>query len=72
MTAQAGTEIQTEPFTVIRTFNAPRDLVWQAFADGERLGQWWGPKGFSNSFEVFEFPFWPYRKQMSIWMQQQQ
>ncbi len=27
MTTQAGAEIQTEPFTVIRTFNAPRDRI---------------------------------------------
>jgi uncharacterized protein YndB with AHSA1/START domain len=55
MTAQAGIEIQTEPFTIIRTFDAPRDLVWQAFADGERLGQWWGPKGCEITVRQFDF-----------------
>jgi uncharacterized protein YndB with AHSA1/START domain len=29
-----------------RTFDAPRDLVWQAFTDPERVKQWWGPEGY--------------------------
>lgn len=31
-----------------REFNAPRELVWMAFADPYHLSQWWGPKGFTN------------------------
>jgi len=34
------------PFVISRTLDAPRDLVWKAFTDPERLKQWWGPKGF--------------------------
>jgi uncharacterized glyoxalase superfamily protein PhnB/uncharacterized protein YndB with AHSA1/START domain len=33
-------------FVISRVFDAPRDLVWQAWTDPERLKQWWGPKGF--------------------------
>jgi uncharacterized protein YndB with AHSA1/START domain len=33
-------------FIINRTFNAPRDLVWQAYAKLEHLEKWWGPKGF--------------------------
>lgn len=33
-------------FTLTRTFDAPRDLVWKAFTESERLMHWWGPKGF--------------------------
>ena len=29
--------------------------VFSAFAEAKRLAQWWGPDGFSNTFEVFEF-----------------
>ncbi|HMT08647.1 MAG TPA: SRPBCC domain-containing protein [Pyrinomonadaceae bacterium] len=29
--------------------------VWAAFADADRLARWWGPEGFSNTFEVCEF-----------------
>lgn len=38
-----------EPIIVItRTFDAPRDLVWQAWTDPEHLAQWWGPHGFTS------------------------
>ena len=33
-------------FVITRVFNAPRERVWQAFTEVERLAQWWGPKGF--------------------------
>jgi uncharacterized protein YndB with AHSA1/START domain len=36
----AGTELLVE-----RDFNAPRDLVWRAWTEPERLAQWWGPPG---------------------------
>lgn len=32
-------------FTISRTFNAPRDVVWKAWTDAAALAQWWGPKG---------------------------
>lgn len=38
-----------------RRFDAPRDLVYGAFADPAILARWWGPAGFTNDFEVFEF-----------------
>lgn len=30
-------------------------VVYDAFASAETLASWWGPDGFSNTFEVFEF-----------------
>lgn len=38
-----------------RIFNYPRDLVFEAFRNPNRLAQWWGPKGFSNTFHEFDF-----------------
>ncbi len=32
-------------FVVTRVFDFPRDLVWKAFAEAERIAHWWGPKG---------------------------
>ncbi len=29
----------------VRTFDAPRELVWKAFTDPERIPHWWGPHG---------------------------
>jgi uncharacterized protein YndB with AHSA1/START domain len=34
-------------FVISRVFDAPRDLVWKAFTDPERMKHWWGPKGFT-------------------------
>jgi uncharacterized protein YndB with AHSA1/START domain len=42
MTAQSPTE-----FSITRVFDAPRELVWKAFTESERLMRWWGPKGFT-------------------------
>lgn len=33
-------------FTLTRTFDAPRALVWNAWTEAEALVHWWGPKGF--------------------------
>ena len=30
-----------------RTFDAPRELVWKAWAEAEHAKRWWGPKGFT-------------------------
>jgi uncharacterized protein YndB with AHSA1/START domain len=34
-------------FVITREFDAPRDLVFKAWTEPERLAQWWGPKGFT-------------------------
>lgn len=34
-------------FVITRVFNAPRELVWQAWTERPRLMQWFGPKGFT-------------------------
>lgn len=30
----------------VRTFDAPRELVFKVWTDPNHIGQWWGPKGF--------------------------
>jgi uncharacterized protein YndB with AHSA1/START domain len=48
MTAnQSATTDTSKDFVVLRVFDAPRDLVWKAFTDPERMKEWWGPKGFT-------------------------
>lgn len=37
-----------------RLLNAPRELVWQALEDPERLKIWWGPNGFTNTIHEFD------------------
>lgn len=47
---------KTEGMEVVgeRIVNAPRALVWAAWADPERLRHWWLPKGFANPFHKHE------------------
>lgn len=45
----AGTAMQKGLGIVItRIFNAPRELVWEAWTNPKRLAEWWGPRGFTN------------------------
>jgi uncharacterized protein len=41
-------------FETSRTLPHPPAAVYRAFASPEVLAAWWGPNGFTNSFEVFE------------------
>jgi uncharacterized protein YndB with AHSA1/START domain len=46
------------PMTAFRTSRdipASPDQVFAAFSDPQRLARWWGPAGFTNSFNVCEF-----------------
>lgn len=36
-----------KPFVISREFDAPRQRVWQAWTEVERLKQWFSPKGFT-------------------------
>ena len=37
-----------------RIVNAPRDLVFTAWTDPDHLKNWWGPAGFTNTFNEFD------------------
>jgi uncharacterized protein YndB with AHSA1/START domain len=38
-----------------RLIDAPPEAVFASFADPSALAQWWGPAGFTSTFETFEF-----------------
>ncbi|WP_230969861.1 SRPBCC domain-containing protein [Nitrogeniibacter aestuarii] len=38
-----------------RVLPYPPERVFEAIADPAQLARWWGPAGFTNTFEVFEF-----------------
>jgi uncharacterized protein YndB with AHSA1/START domain len=40
--------------TATRLFDAPREVLFQAFTDPAQLARWWGPKGFTNTFQEFD------------------
>jgi uncharacterized protein YndB with AHSA1/START domain len=39
------TQATTQECVISRVFDAPRELVYQAFVDADQLAQWWGPAG---------------------------
>jgi len=43
------------PFVTSRVFDAPRQLVWQAWTDIEHLKRWFGPKGFTMPVAFLDF-----------------
>jgi uncharacterized protein YndB with AHSA1/START domain len=48
-----------EELEFIRTYNAPRQLVWDAWTDPEQIAQWWGPRGISTPRESIELDLRP-------------
>jgi uncharacterized protein YndB with AHSA1/START domain len=32
---------------ITHVFDSPRELVWKAFTESDRLARWWGPQGFT-------------------------
>ncbi len=47
--------MQMREFVLSREFNAPRQLVWDAWTKPEHLSRWFGPKGFMLNIGAFEF-----------------
>lgn len=41
--------------THARFIAAPPERVWRAFAEPQRLARWWGPAGFSSTFDRCDF-----------------
>jgi uncharacterized protein YndB with AHSA1/START domain len=39
---------------VSRAFDAPRELVWEAWTKPEHVAKWWGPNGFTTTIEEFD------------------
>lgn len=38
-----------------RIFNFHRELVFKAWSNPDHLQKWWGPAGFTNTFQEFDF-----------------
>jgi uncharacterized protein YndB with AHSA1/START domain len=49
------TESEKGEFVISRVFDAPRELVFKAQTESERLEQWWGAKGFTTRVIKLDF-----------------
>lgn len=47
MATGAASDVPTYDVEVTRTFDAPVERVWRAWADADEVKKWWGPEGFS-------------------------
>lgn len=52
-----GPATEGQELVITRTFDAPRELVFKAFSEAERLARWWGPQG--CTIEVSQLDFRP-------------
>jgi uncharacterized protein YndB with AHSA1/START domain len=50
-----STTVAQKSFVISRTFNAPREIVFDAFTKPEEMKKWWGPKGFTMLASKMDF-----------------
>ena len=48
-------DINKRTLTLKRTFEAPRNLVWEAWTQPKHLAKWWGPNGMETKIEKHDF-----------------
>jgi uncharacterized protein YndB with AHSA1/START domain len=45
--------------TITRVYDAPRELVWRAWTEPERLATWWGKRGWNAVLDSIVIEPWP-------------
>ncbi|HZA25330.1 MAG TPA: SRPBCC domain-containing protein, partial [Dehalococcoidia bacterium] len=48
--SRPGVEPAERELVIERIFDAPRELVFKAWTEPDRMMRWWGPKGFTTPF----------------------
>ena len=52
----AASNLAMEPedrvLIITRIFDAPRELVWKAWTEPERMVKWQGPRGFTSTIAI--------------------
>jgi uncharacterized protein YndB with AHSA1/START domain len=48
------TELENRELVFTRVFDAPRELVFQAWTDPKHVPQWWGPNGFTTTIHEMD------------------
>jgi uncharacterized protein YndB with AHSA1/START domain len=51
----AENDLAKRTLSIKKTFDAPIDLVWEAWTQPEHIAQWWGPKGMSIQIIYHDF-----------------
>ena len=53
-TNKNAAQVGEREIVITRVFDAPRDLVFDAWTKEEHLSKWWGPQGFTTTIQKFE------------------
>src|SRR5438132_407028 len=61
MAGRSDARIEEREFVISRTFDAPRELVFEAWTDPKHVAGWWGPRFFTARCEVDLRPGGAYR-----------
>jgi uncharacterized protein YndB with AHSA1/START domain len=56
MAARVELDLEHDACSIVATreFDAPRELVFEAWSDPKHLAQWWGPDGFTTTTQAFD------------------
>jgi uncharacterized protein YndB with AHSA1/START domain len=56
VSARSSIDLDQDPQAMIgtRVFDAPRELVFEAWTDPKHLAEWWGPNGFTTTTSDFD------------------
>jgi uncharacterized protein YndB with AHSA1/START domain len=54
-TASPAKQSAEGALVIERVFDAPRELVWKAWTEPERMMRWWGPQGFTTPVCEIDF-----------------
>jgi uncharacterized protein YndB with AHSA1/START domain len=60
-------DLSNRTLTIERTFNAPIQLVWDAWTQAGKISLWWGPKGMQTKVIPHDFKvggIWTYSMEM--------
>lgn len=48
-------DVENKTLSIERTFDAPKEKLWAAYANKELFEKWWGPEGWETTTKEFEF-----------------
>ena len=48
-------DLENKALIIERTFDAPKEKLWNAYADKDLFVKWWGPQGWETTVKEFDF-----------------
>ncbi|HTY38915.1 MAG TPA: SRPBCC family protein [Bacteroidota bacterium] len=51
---ESGGEVEVREIVSTRVYDVSPERLFEAWTDPDQISKWWGPKGFTNTFHVFD------------------